>query len=163
MGCKSPLPRRLAPGQAVRWTDQFAVLRGARIRVGVGVGSARDLTATGFFITTLHIALKAADPPVVAYSETGMVRVSLTPGGPVSGSPRLRDWWLCPGDVPANGANQRWYRPVDPSNIVTSCNRPTAWHGVVGWLDHSVARIDYPPRPAAQTSRSMSSISSSRR
>lgn len=142
--CLAPLPRPVPPGHALRWTS-FLILRGRTLSVRLGfTTSAHSISPSSYISARLRVRLVAPDPPVVTLTTSPAVIARLQPRGPVSGRPRLADWWLCPGDIPANGARTGSFVPVNAAHIAAPCAaHPVQWHAVAGWVDHSVVAINF--------------------
>jgi hypothetical protein len=141
--CAVPLPRPVPPGHSLRWTA-YLILRGHTLSVRLGLTSADySIVPETSISTRLPVRLTAPDPPTVSLATSPAVVAHLQPRGPVYGHPRLADWWLCPGDNPANGAASRSFVPISASHVAAPCALPVQWHAVVGWFDHSVVAIDF--------------------
>lgn len=149
MGCMAARPIPLKPGQSLHWR-QDAVARGRRILAWIGLGGARDLISSRWLTVTLHVRLTAADPPELTVLTAPSVAVNVA-AAPGAGPLMVSEWWFCPGDIRANGANTRMLEPLAGARITLPCPRPQEWHGVVGRINHSLARFDYTARTPATT------------
>src|SRR5947209_10451397 len=130
--CLAPLPRPVPPGHTLRWTE-FRILRGRMVSVRLGLtGIAHSIFPTWYVTARLRVRLTAADPPSVGLWTIPRVSAYLKPQGDYGGRPRVADWWLCPGDDPANGAAGRSFVAVDRTSVTPPCPHPVQWHAVVG-------------------------------
>jgi hypothetical protein len=151
MGCLAARPRPLRPDAALHWR-QYALLRGSRIVVSAGTGRQQDFFgASRWLSVVLHVQLTARDAPTLTVSDGPPVTLTIG-AAPGNGPFLLSDWWLCPGDVPANGAPTRVLTRIAGMHMAPPCADPLEWHGVVGRANHSIARFDYTEKQAPPTS-----------
>jgi hypothetical protein len=142
--CAAPPPWFVPPGHSLRWTA-YLILRGHTLTVRLGLTSTdHSIFPDSYISARLRVRLTAPDPPTVSLATSPAVVAQLQPRGQVHGRPRIADWWLCPGDNPANGAASRSFVPISATHVAAPCALPGQGHAVAGWLDHAVVRIDYP-------------------
>lgn len=144
--CKAAPPQPLRPGQTLHWRA-YAVLRGTRVTARVGLGGPTSyLRPTSWIPVHLRVRLRSSDAPRLTVNTSPVTCVNVA-GGAGKGAYLMSEWWLCPGDDPANGANDRFLAPVAGQRITLPCAHPAQWHGVVGRINHSLARFDYVNKP----------------
>mgnify|MGYP001159368483 CR=1 FL=1 len=137
----APVSRPLAPGKRIS-SQAYVVLRGTHLRAVLDVltGAQEFNSAARVATRPLTVRLTPGNPPLVTLTLVGtQVRADIEPLSPVHGPMLFLDAARCPG----RGFSQHlvWTRSV--KHLSPGCTDPTAWHAVAGWLNQSVATIDY--------------------
>lgn len=137
--------------RAVRNLPELVILRGAYLRLDLTLAAAgKQLPARqGKMISTplLHVSLTAPDTPsVTLHTPPDQPSATITPAGPVHG-PLLAVWYFpCSGDFFSSALQDRIYWSAIARHIIPPCSPITGWHEIAGWLNHSVAEIDWGER-----------------
>lgn len=149
-GLPGPAPSLMELGahQSIVKTEDV-VLSGDRIRATVRWSTIGRRDSGPFTSGTavlrsrpLRVKLLPADAPsVVVHSSGGAPSADVTVTNPVPGKLLYVDWADC--GLPAT-QEEHWYWTRTHPHLVPPCSSPRQWHGLVGQLGHSVARIDYP-------------------
>lgn len=139
-GCRRALGEPFRPGQVVV-THVFAVLRGPRLRAVLAVGrnlQRRDVS------TSLAVHVTPMNGPTVTAVGSGepSFRIHRPPGA--SGSPMYAGSALCgtASDPETTALDLIWSAVMSP--LHSGCYQTREWHGLVGYLNYSVARVDWP-------------------
>jgi hypothetical protein len=143
-----PLPSSISlPAGAVRNIPEIVILRGPFLRLDLTLSADRHVPAReGATVSTplLHLNLTTPDSPTVTlHVPPDKPSATIEPVGPVRGDLFGEWYWACGNGGFNEEAQQRIYWTAIGRLVVPACSSIVGWHEIAGWLNHSVAEIDW--------------------
>jgi hypothetical protein len=125
---------------------EIVILRGPIVRLDLtlAIGS-YPIPRIGPTVSTplIHLRLTAPDSPRVSLQvPPEQPNADITPVGRVHGALQAVWYFDCAGGYDSSLQENIEWAPV-ASHITPPCSPLLGWHEDVGWLDHSVAQIDW--------------------
>ncbi len=140
-----PIAERIPPGERAR-RHALVVLYASHLRAIVTVlrSQVDPYHAAGVTTPLVTVHLTASHPPGVILMHTGsQLNATIEPGAGMHGPLRFVDAVLCQGS--GSGGHYFWTR--SKNQFSPGCATVETRHFVAGWLNHSVAVLNYTTSP----------------